>query len=507
MTLLLIFLMLAAIVLFITKSRNPSAYWMGFVLVGWFLSMAGLILFIAKYGGFYYKVNIVLFFNDSIRNFLLELPIKIEGISRMITIGRSLFVFSLIGLSVSLFYYRPFQQLWKIYAVNTLFPIANIIFYDPVIYKWALTVLDRNFTYVIGWVTRGWLVVSLLLSLLLMIQKYRKMTVPWVKTQSKHILYGVFSLVLFYFYLGFMGPLQVFDVRTYYVLYSDFSNFNPPLTLFGWYASIGFTGILSLISILSIWRYTEVEKTMGKRDLQLQRKLNTANMGARVFTHAIKNQLIMIQLLIRQAKDQSGAQQQAAAMESMQTLSKAEDIVSHTLSRLDQLYNSFKTNQLHLRAVSIRELMRLTVERVTVVPDHIHIDCQLPDESLMVLADLEPLTEALYNLLVNAVEAIDEDRKGLIVMNCYVEENWVIVQIIDNGSGIEAGQLETIFDPFFTSKNTTRNWGVGLSFSKHVVMGHYGRIHVESSPQEGSTFQIIMPVYVVKSELKESREP
>ncbi|UQZ83539.1 Sensor protein ZraS [Paenibacillus konkukensis] len=500
MTILLIVLMLAAIVLFITKSRNPSAYWMGFVLVGWFLSMAGLILFIAKYGGFYYKVNIVLFFNDSIRNFLLDLPIKIEGISRMITIGRSLFVFSLIGLSVTLFYYRPFKQLWKIFALNTLFPLANIVFYDPVVYKWALTALDRSFTYTIGWVTRGWLVVSLLVSLALMIQKYRKMTVPWVKKQSKHILYGVFSLVLFYFYLGFMGPLQVFDVRTYYVLYSDFSNFNPPLTLFGWYASIGFTGVLSLISILSIWRYTEVEKSMGKSDLQLQRKLNTANMGARVFTHAIKNQLIMIQLLIQQAKQQTAAAagQEGASNGPQETLNKAGDIVTHTLGRLDQLYNSFKTNQLQLRAVSVRTLIGLTLERLTALPTHIALETELPPEEAMVLADVEHLSEALYNLLINAVEAIDEEKRGLVRVHGYVEESWVIIQIIDNGPGIEPELLEAIFDPFYTSKNTTKNWGIGLSYSKHVVMGHYGRIHVESKRREGSVFQVILPLYVLK---------
>ncbi|WP_079912289.1 PAS domain-containing sensor histidine kinase [Paenibacillus sp. 32352] len=504
MTILLIVLMIAAIVLFITKSHNPSAYWMGFVLVGWFLSMAGLILFIAKYGGFYYKVNIVLFFNDSIRNFLLDLPIKIEGISRMITIGRSLFVFSLIGLSVTLFYYRPFQQLWKIFALNTLLPIANIIFYDPIIYKWALSVLDRNVTYMIGWVTRGWLVVSLLVALALMIGKYRKMTIPWVKKQSKHILYGVVSLVLFYFYLGFMGPLQVFDVRTYYVLYSDFSNFNPPLTLFGWYASIGFTGVLSVISILSIWRYTEVEKTMGKSDLQLQRKLNTANMGARVFTHAIKNQLLMIQLLIRQAQEQAAAQGASPANSSMQPLTKASDIVSHTLGRLDQLYDSFKTNQLHLRPVAVQSLMQQTLERLKVIPEHVEFEAVMPDDGCMVLADAEHLSEALYNLVINAIEAIDEDNGGLVQLNSYVEENWVIIQIIDNGPGIEAELQETIFDPFYTNKNTTKNWGVGLSFSKHIVLGHYGRIHLDSKPGEGSTFQIIVPLYVLKSEQKES---
>lgn len=506
MTILLIFLMTAAIILFISKARNPSAYWMGSMLIGWFLSMAGLILFIAKYGGFYYKVNTVLFFNDEIRNLLLHSPIKIGGVSRMITVGRSLFIFSLIGLSVSLLYYRPFKSMWKIYALNLILPIANILFYEPAIYKMALVVLERKYTYMIGWITRGWIVISAVVAISMMIWKYRKVTVPWVKKQGKFILLGVFTLVLFYFYLGFMGPLQVFDVRTYYVLYSDFSNFNPPLTVSQWYLSIVFTGVLSLVSLLSIWRYAEVEMKMGKADMQLERKLKTANMGARVFTHAIKNQLIMIQLLIRQAAEQRKEAEQGAfvpdrAGQAGGPLAQAEDIVGHTLQRLDRLYQSFKTNHLHLKPCAVADLIQETVQRLAYVPDNVRIDCTLPDRSVMVLVDVEHMTEAIHNVLTNAIEAIGTSPDGVISVLSYPEEKWVIIRIADNGPGIPEHLQETVFDPFYTSKNTTKNWGVGLSYVKHVVLGHYGRIHLSSKPDAGSTFQLIIPLYVLKEEL------
>ncbi|MEW9701401.1 PAS domain-containing sensor histidine kinase [Paenibacillus sp. SI8] len=502
MTILLILLMIAAITLFIAKARNPSAYWMGFVLVGWFLSMSGLILFIAKYGGFYYRVNIVLFFNDAIRNLLLNAPIKIEGISRMITAGRSLFIFSLIGLSVSFMSYKPTKRIWNIHALSFLPALANLIFYDPVIYKWMLTVMDRQHTYVIGWVTRGWLVLAALAAIYILIWKYKRVTIPWVKRQSQFTMMGVFSLVLFYFYLGFMGPLQVFDVRTFYVLYSDFSNFNPPLTLVEWYASIGFTGILSLISILAIWRYTEIEMKMGKEDLMLDRKLNTANMGAQVFTHAVKNQLIMIQLLIKQAHHQAQLIHAMDGQAIEMPLTKADDIVNQTLGRLDQLYKSFKTSHLQLKPHSVQKLISHTLERMPSVPAHITIGAEWPQEETMILADHDHMSEVLYNLLINAVEAIEDDRAGFIDLKVYVEDNWVIIKITDTGQGIPEHLQEQIFDPFYTNKNTTKNWGVGLSYVKHIVLGHYGRIHLESKPGKGSTFQLIIPLYVLKTETK-----
>ncbi|NOV02805.1 sensor histidine kinase [Paenibacillus planticolens] len=502
MTILLILLMIAAIALFIAKARNPSAYWMGLVLVGWFLSMSGLILFIAKFGGFYYRINIVLFFNDTIRNMLLNAPIKIEGISRMLTAGRSLFIFSLIRLSISLMSYNTTKRFWKVDVLSLLPALANLIFYDPIIYKWALSVMDRNHTYIIGWVTRGWLVLSAAAAISIMIWKYQRVTIPWLKRQSQFIILGVLSLVLFYFYLGFMGPLQVFDVRTFYMLYSDFSNFNPPLTLLEWYISISFTGILSVISILSIWRYTEIEKKMGNEDLRLKRKLSTANMGAQVFTHAVKNQLLMIQLLVKQANQSVIAGETADVQKVEAALSKADLIVNQTLGRLDQLYKSFKTSHLQLKPQSVQKLIHHTLERMPSLPSNIIIECTGLENETKILADFEHMSEVIYNLLINAVEAIDSDTAGVIQLSVYVEDNWVIIKISDNGPGIPDHLQDKIFDPFYTSKNTNKNWGVGLSYVKHIVLGHYGRIHLDSKSGKGSTFQIIMPLYVLKSEAK-----
>lgn len=495
MTILLLFLMAASITLFITKAKNPSAYWMALVLLGWFISMSGLVLFLAKYGGFYYKVNIVLFFNDPIRNLLLYAPISIETISRMITIGRSLFIFSLIGLSVTLFYYRPFFDIWKIYAINSILPILNILFYDPVFYKWALGVLDRDQTYMIGWITRGWLVLSTLLALSLMIWRYKRITIPWFKKQVKYILLGVFALVMFYFYLGFMGPLQVFDVRTYYVLYSDFSNFNPPLTLVEWYMSIGFTGILSVISILSIWKYTELEKQLGKLDLLLERKLSTADMGTKVFTHAIKNQLLMMQILLQQTKELVRTEE-IPPTDIERNVTKVSGIVSETLQRLDQLYNSFKTTYLQLRPISVHDILQATIDKLTVIPDHIKVVSTFPSGNPVILADQEHLTETLYNIMMNAFEAIHTEAAGRVTILTYLEDNWLIIKIEDNGTGIAPDSINSIFDPFYTTKNTTKNWGVGLSYAKQIVKGHFGDIHVESKMGIGSSFHLLLPIYL-----------
>jgi signal transduction histidine kinase len=82
-----------------------------------------------------------------------------------------------------------------------------------------------------------------------------------------------------------------------------------------------------------------------------------------------------------------------------------------------------------------------------------------------------------------------------------LEDNWLIIKIEDNGTGIAQDQIDMIFDPFYTNKNTTKNWGVGLSYAKQIVKGHYGDIHVESKPGTGSSFQLLLPIYL-KNESK-----
>ncbi|TCL61887.1 signal transduction histidine kinase [Hydrogenispora ethanolica] len=498
MIILLTILIVAAIALFIVKAKNPSAYWMALMLVGWFLSMAGLILFFSKYGGFYYHVNLVLFLDDRIRQLLLTSPISIDWISRLITVGRSIFIFSLTGLSLRLFYNRPFSEIWSKYVFNAVLPLANLWFYDPLVYRSMLGLMERNATFVISLITRAWVIGSTVIALAVMVWRYRRMSIPWAKSRLKHILLGVFSLVAFYFYLAFLGPLQVTDARTYYFLYWDFSNFNPPLTTLDWYIGIGFTGFTSIWSIFAIWKYTEVQEQFGKPDLLLARKLKTANMGVRVFTHGMKNQLLMTQLLVDQTRQMARSEAAPAAEAVVQNLDKIGEIVGQTLSRLDLLYQSFKTSSLELRPLSNEELLQQTLRRIKAVPEHIRLESRLDDHCLL-LADEFHLSETLANIVINALEAIPADRPGQVTIRCYVEDRWCVIRVSDNGAGIAKEQLQQIFDPFFSSKNSTKNWGVGLSYAKQIVQGHFGHILVKSQVGQGSQFDIFLPVYSVGS--------
>ena len=107
------------------------------------------------------------------------------------------------------------------------------------------------------------------------------------------------------------------------------------------------------------------------------------------------------------------------------------------------------------------------------------------------------INQVILNLLVNAAQAIksqERDDRGLIMIRTYATDDEVICEISDNGPGIEPDNLQHIFDPFFTTKGAGKGTGLGLSISYDIIVAkHNGKLTVDSSVGEGTTFTIELP--------------
>ena len=104
----------------------------------------------------------------------------------------------------------------------------------------------------------------------------------------------------------------------------------------------------------------------------------------------------------------------------------------------------------------------------------------------------EQLIQVFVNILVNASQAINEH--GRIMIESYEQEEQIIIKFSDTGHGIPEEHLSKLFDPFFTTKEIGEGTGLGLSISHGIIEKHGGSIGVESSPDEGTCFTIILPV-------------
>jgi len=104
--------------------------------------------------------------------------------------------------------------------------------------------------------------------------------------------------------------------------------------------------------------------------------------------------------------------------------------------------------------------------------------------------DGQLMERVLYNLLLNAAQA--SPAKGSVTVKTRQLGDTVEIAVIDRGAGIHPKDLETIFNPFFTTKSD--GVGLGLAIVSKIVDEHGGTIAVESEPGSGSVFRVFLPV-------------
>jgi two-component system NtrC family sensor kinase len=143
------------------------------------------------------------------------------------------------------------------------------------------------------------------------------------------------------------------------------------------------------------------------------------------------------------------------------------------------------------------------VERPANLRD-IEINLELDPGVPQVWVDADLIKQVVMNIVVNAQHAIEQ--KGSITVRTHrlaepkspkpgmPAVQMAQIAIIDTGCGISEKDLQRIFDPFFTTKGVGKGTGLGLSVSHGIVEAHGGTIEVESTPGEGSTFRVYLPV-------------
>ncbi len=108
------------------------------------------------------------------------------------------------------------------------------------------------------------------------------------------------------------------------------------------------------------------------------------------------------------------------------------------------------------------------------------------------------LSQVILNLLVNASDAI-EDRGEVTITSEYMQD-YIQIQVSDNGSGIKEKDLLRLFDPFFTTKEVGKGTGLGLSISHNIIEKHGGILSVASQLNQGTVFTIMLPIEAEEDE-------
>lgn len=119
-----------------------------------------------------------------------------------------------------------------------------------------------------------------------------------------------------------------------------------------------------------------------------------------------------------------------------------------------------------------------------------------------VLVNSQHIEQVFVNILKNAADAMDRQKRGELTIAMHSESGVVRCIVEDNGPGIHPDHLEAIWDPFFTTKDAESGTGLGLSVSRGIIEEHRGRIWAENRGQgKGARFVVELPVGSEESRL------
>jgi two-component system NtrC family sensor kinase len=244
-----------------------------------------------------------------------------------------------------------------------------------------------------------------------------------------------------------------------------------------------------------------------EKEKQLQRaeRLATLSKFASILSHEIRNPLnsmvINLQILKRDMNKPNGDAEKRE---------KYYDRVVSEIWRIDGLVENFLTYsrppELNRFPHNINDLINeiIDVHQSTAHGQSVTILPVYDEPGLIAPVDTNQMKQVFLNIMINAFDAMEDGgtltittrsfaprRTGDLTQDISTRQRYITVTFQDTGSGIDDGQLERIFEVYFTSKST--GTGLGLPIAQQIVEKHGGKIEVASTPGEGTTFTVCLP--------------
>lgn len=491
----LFFLALSSVILLFMRHDKQMALNLG-LCFSFIVMYTGIMVYTAKTGGVSPIQKQLIFLDTGIQRWLSYLPIPLKKLGYLIAAGRYLFpaFFVLVAMHYSMapFIVRHKNKLW----LFLILPAASLLIYVPSVFQ-RLSGYDRRLWKAVMEVTVIWILGYIAAGAVILLHEYRSMTIPYCKKQFRYIILFLMTLALLYCVYCIQDPIQAYQMYSAeymsvigksYIRYLSMSTGTWSVVLIG-----VVTAVLMAVGFLNLRSYTLLNKEEDRGELSMQRNFHIASMGISVFVHSFKNQLLANRVVYKKMWKELNKEQPDP--EQLRVCTKTLETVNCSMSkRLEELYKSVKTNRILLSPISCETIAKEAFHR---------LKRKYPEAEVImegatcdaILADQEHLSEALYNLLLNAHEAFLTSGKAeeLLRFRMRNERLYVRFEITDNGKGMSKPDQRKIFDPFYTSKNTNYNWGMGLYYVRRIVKSHLGMLKVESAEGEGSRFFVMIP--------------
>jgi signal transduction histidine kinase len=225
--------------------------------------------------------------------------------------------------------------------------------------------------------------------------------------------------------------------------------------------------------------------------LRASERLSALGLLAAEIAHEIRNPLTVMQMLFH------------ALVESLQldpTSQRDAALIGEKMRQmnriLDQVLSFARSSEPIKDAVHAQQIFDdvFLLTRHKLQQLDIDVRSTVPEELPLFRADREQIEQVLLNLILNAAEAMP--KGGTLRLSAGVEEfegeSWLVLSVRDNGEGMSSEQIENLFAPFLTYKDS--GTGIGLAIVKKIMENHAGKVQVESKVGQGTRFKLLFPI-------------
>ncbi|MES2619567.1 MAG: ATP-binding protein [Bacteroidota bacterium] len=238
-----------------------------------------------------------------------------------------------------------------------------------------------------------------------------------------------------------------------------------------------------------LYDYTNIKKSVAEQ--LLKEKIETTERLVRSLAHEIRNPLTNINLSLHQLEKDVPEENKGLTDIIKRNSSRINDMIGDLMNLSNPINKKEDEINLHhlLRSVLSIAMDRIKLKGVDVSEKYI-------SKPVYITGDFKKLQMALLNIIINAVEAMEEG-KGKLFVETVAGENIVSIKVKDNGTGISTEDLSHLFQPFFTGKKN--GIGLGLATSHSFIQAHEGTIEVNSNPGDGATFIVKLKTSQLKN--------
>ncbi len=246
-----------------------------------------------------------------------------------------------------------------------------------------------------------------------------------------------------------------------------------------------------------LYRDLEAKVERASRELVRSERLASVGFLAAGVAHEINNPLGIIaghaELTLSALREKLD---EATVNESRESLSIITEEAFRCKGIIEKLLSLSRGSDAGKSTVSMRSVVDDVITMTQALPAYRNrsVVADLSEHTLTVHANDAEMKQVLLNLVVNALQATDDN--GHVTITGKQDHDTVCIEVTDNGKGMDPTTLSRVFEPFFTTRSGagTSGTGLGLSISHAIIESHGGTLRATSAgPNRGSTFTIILP--------------